>query len=85
MKREIVRAIALECGFVDKLLPDGSTGLRDYVFDFATELEKQIRESCAVKAWSLGMDSYNKNRGLPCDAREVGSVIAREIREGIEN
>jgi hypothetical protein len=82
MKRDEIEKFALSCGFVFKELPNGTLGLREYVFDFATKIEETIRESCAVKAWMAGMDEYNNHRGLPCDAREVGSVIARHIREG---
>lgn len=84
MKREDITKIALECGFVLKELPDGSMGLREYVFDFVTKIEENIRESCAVKAWMVGMNEYTKHRGLPCDAREVGSIAARTIRESGE-
>lgn len=84
MKREDIIKIALNCGFVFKELPDGTMGLRDYVFDFAAKIEEQIRESCAVKAWMVGMDEHNRHRGLPCDARETGSRVATAIREGGE-
>ena len=39
------------------------------------------REACAATAWAIGMDEHNKALGLPVDAREVGSLAARAIRE----
>lgn len=38
------------------------------------------REACAITAWSAGMDAHNAARGLPCDARDVGSKAAKAIR-----
>jgi len=40
----------------------------------------QEREECAITAWSSGMDAHNASRGLPCDARDVGSKAAAAIR-----
>ena len=39
------------------------------------------REACAATAWAIGMDEHYKALGLPVDAREVGSLAARVIRE----
>lgn len=47
------------------------------VIDTATAAE---REACAITAWSAGMDAHNESRGLPCDARDVGSKAANAIR-----
>jgi hypothetical protein len=38
------------------------------------------REACAIAAWSAGMAAHNAARGLPCDARDVGSKAANAIR-----
>ena len=38
MKNEDIKRIALESGFELKDLPDGSKGLRPYVFEFAQAL-----------------------------------------------
>lgn len=38
------------------------------------------REACAITAWSAGMDAHNAARGLPCDARDIGSKAASAIR-----
>ena len=38
------------------------------------------REACAIAAWSAGMAAHNAARGLPCDARDVGSKAAKAIR-----
>lgn len=38
------------------------------------------KEACAVSAWCSGMDTHNEAKGMPCDAREVGSAAARVIR-----
>lgn len=50
---------------------------------WASMCEKMVaakREACAVAAWSAGMQSHDLNRGMPCDAREVGALAARVIR-----
>lgn len=49
----------------------------DEQLEFATAVE---REACAVAAWMAGMDEHTKARGMPCDAREIGSAGARAIR-----
>lgn len=38
------------------------------------------REACAVTAWMTGINEHNKSIGMPCDAREIGSACARNIR-----
>ena len=38
------------------------------------------REACAVTAWTTGMQIHDRHRGMPCDAREVGSLAASAIR-----
>jgi hypothetical protein len=45
---------------------------------------KQIAEEFAVAAWTVGMNEHNKALGMPCDAREVGSAVARELRRMAE-
>ena len=45
-----------------------------------TELLSEEREACAVAAWMAGMDAHTKARGMPCDARKVGSAGASAIR-----
>ena len=47
---------------------------------FAALIAATEREACAVTAWSAGMDAHNAVRGLPCDARDVGSKAAAAIR-----
>ena len=47
---------------------------------FAALIAAAEREACAVTAWSAGMDCHNKALGLPCDARNVGSLAASAIR-----
>ena len=47
---------------------------------FAALVADAEREACAVTAWSAGMDCHNKALGLPCDARNVGSLAASAIR-----
>lgn len=44
---------------------------------FARLLANEVREECAVAAWSTGMALYGKQ----FDAREVGSACANAIRE----
>lgn len=46
---------------------------------------KAALEAAAVAAWSEGMDTHNKAKGLPCDAREVGGYCARAIRKLMES
>ena len=47
---------------------------------FAILVAAAEREACAITAWSAGMDAHNAARGLPCDARDVGSKAASAIR-----
>ena len=47
---------------------------------FAALAAAAEREACAITAWSAGMDAHNAARGIPCDAREVGSKAAQAIR-----
>ena len=47
---------------------------------FAAIVAATEREACAITAWSVGMDAHNAARGIPCDAREVGSKAAKAIR-----
>ena len=46
MKNEDIKRIALESGFELKDLPDGSKGLRPYVFEFAQALLAAERRAC---------------------------------------
>ena len=52
----------------------------DELESFAKLVAAEEREACAVAAWMAGMDEHNKARGMPCDAREVGSAGAQAIR-----
>ena len=45
---------------------------------------KQVAEEFAIAAWTVGMNEHNKALGMPCDAREVGSAVARELRHMAE-
>lgn len=47
MTKDEVTRIALECGFQLKELPDGTMGLRPYVYAFAKRLIEDEREACA--------------------------------------
>ena len=47
MKNEDIKRIALESGFELKDLPDGSKGLRPYVFEFAQALLAAERQAVA--------------------------------------
>ena len=53
----------------------------DFALELATRAVEAEREACAISAWMTGMDEHNKARGMPCDAREVGSSAARAIRK----
>ena len=52
----------------------------DFALELATRAVEAEREACAISAWMTGMDEHNKARGMPCDAREVGSSAAQAIR-----
>lgn len=44
------------------------------------QARREEREACAIAAWSAGMEYHNRVRGMPTDAREVGSAGAAAIR-----
>lgn len=58
----------------------GNALVINYLAHFAALAAAAEREACAVTAWSAGMDAHNAVRGLPCDARDVGSKAAAAIR-----
>jgi hypothetical protein len=69
-----VREIMELLEFIEKFQAD----IKD---ETADELLEELKEYCAVLAWSTGMDAFNNNRGNPVDASHIGSVIARKIRD----
>ena len=52
----------------------------DSLSAYTAAVEAKERERCAITAWTAGMQEYTKARGMPCDAREVGAMAARDIR-----
>jgi hypothetical protein len=44
------------------------------------KLRAKVVEECAIAAWSSGMDSHKKAKGMPVDSRECGSYCASAIR-----
>jgi len=90
MTRDDTIRMAREAGFREPNPHDGCLGLAyDYrdgtdtgasLERFAALVAAAEREACAITAWSAGMDAHNAARGLPCDARDVGSKAASAIR-----
>ena len=86
MKNEDIKRIALESGFELKDLPDGSRGLRPYVFEFAQALLAAERQAVAdicdelEQHWSEYKDAALSNAasGEPRAARAIkAAVLAR--------
>ena len=82
---DIIR-MAREAGINIKDNPEKASGVGNSIVSyydlkrFAALVAAAEREACAVTAWSAGMDCHNKALGLPCDARNVGSLAASAIR-----
>ena len=78
MTQEEIIKLAAEAGFK---WPDiCETTIEQRLERFANLVAATEREACAITAWSVGMDAHNAARGIPCDAREVGSKAAKAIR-----
>ena len=75
MTQEEVIKLAKEAGFGNYAYEAAGIFSRFAAIVAATE-----REECAITAWSVGMDAHNAARGIPCDARGVGSKAANAIR-----
>ena len=89
MTRDDITSMAREAGLTEsnhhsKILVRHSNGswvdVEQVLTRFAALVAAAEREACAVTAWSAGMDAHNAVRGLPCDARDVGSKAAAAIR-----
>lgn len=94
MKNEDIKRVALESGFELKDLPDGSKGLRPYVFEFAQALLAAERQAVAdicdelEQHWSEYKDAAllngdvglsNAASGEPRAARAIkAAVLARD-------
>lgn len=78
MKRDAILTLAKQAGMAG--LATTVVCEIDELESFAKLIAAEERESCAVAAWMAGMDEHNKARGMPCDAREVGSAGAQAIR-----
>lgn len=74
MTKDQIMRMARESGMPDPMVFIGSYER------FAASVAADEREACAITAWSAGMDAHNAARGLPCDARDVGSKAASAIR-----
>lgn len=78
MTQEEIIKLAHDAGFN---WPDiQATTIEQRLERFAALVAAAEREACAITAWSAGMDAHNAARGIPCDAREVGSKAAQAIR-----
>ena len=75
MTKDEIMALAEKVGLTGLSLIDVA-----YLESFAELVAAVERESCAITAWSAGMDAHNAARGLPCDARDIGSKAASAIR-----
>lgn len=75
MTKDEIMALAEKVGLTGLSLIDVA-----YLESFAELVAAAEREACAITAWSAGMDAHNAARGLPCDARDVGSKAASAIR-----
>ena len=80
MTRNDIIKLAREAGMLDFSEPSDSDLLLGELERFVALVAAAEREACAVTAWSVGMDCHNKALGLPCDARNVGSLAAQAIR-----
>lgn len=82
MTKDEVTRIALECGFQLKELPDGTMGLRPYVYAFAKRLIEDEREACAKAAegfpanrdWIPGSVWGNIRNDVAASIRAMGTT-----------
>ena len=78
MTKDQIMRMSREAGFN---WPDiQTTTIEQRLERFVALVAAAEREACAITAWSAGMDAHNAARGLPCDARDVGSKAASAIR-----
>ena len=75
MTRDEIIKLAREAGLKDL----GGANMEALV-RFAALVAAAEREQCAITAWGVGMGAHDAARGLPCDARDVGSKAASAIR-----
>lgn len=75
MTRDDVIRLAREAGISDTAF-DFQMVSPDDLERFASLVAAAEREGCAITAWSIGMDLYNKQ----FDSREVGAHCAAAIR-----
>lgn len=89
MTQDEIIAMAREAGFIESnahsdIIVRHSNGswvsVHDILERFHALAVAAEREACAIAAWSAGMAAHNAARGLPCDARDVGSKAANAIR-----
>ena len=74
-----IKELAIEAGLITSHASDRE-GLRDFDYrKFAEFVYNDALEKAAIKSWSCGMDWHM--RKTTSDVREVGSAIAREIRD----
>ena len=90
MKNEDIKRIALESGFELKDLPDGSKGLRPYVFEFAQALLAVERQAIAgicdelEEHWSEYKDTALLNGDVALSNAASGEPrAARAIKEAV--
>lgn len=79
MTRDEIIRIGVESGLLEPGYPVGER-VAGELERFAAMVAAAERERCAITAWGMGMDAHNAARGLPCDAREIGSKAASAIR-----
>lgn len=79
MTQEEVIKLAKEAGFGNYAYEAAGIFSR-FAATVAATAAATEREACAITAWSVGMDAHNAARGIPCDARNVGSKAANAIR-----
>lgn len=77
---EAENAARLEAGQFVKGLEAERDELRERLSDAERKGAEVMREQAAVAAWSCGMDRHAQRRGIPEEAREVGSFCAQAIR-----
>lgn len=76
--RDTIIKLAREAGFN---WPEvAATTIEQRLEHFAALVAAAEREQCAITAWGVGMGAHDAARGLPCDARDVGSKAASAIR-----
>lgn len=78
--RATLDGFAPDC-FQDFHLPAFSRENVEYILQaHELRIRKQVLLEAALTAWSIGMSEHNRAIGMPCDAREVGSAVAKELR-----